>query len=468
MHCSRKTVAALVWSATAVWIVVLLASLRYGLLDRFFFDSSHAHVQGIDFFPVVRAFLSVLHGHSAYDTFSVNYGPYATWFLYHPLLAVALGPPLAWMQPWTAYAVWAAVSFLLMSLSAWLVMRLSSDPLRRALVALAMLGAFPVYSMLYVGNVQALTVLSVTLVLVGLAQMAKLDGADPDYEAIMRRSQGMLLAGLLLSLFSKPVVLLMLPLLWMMPETRRTAWKAFAIYGVVSLAFVAVPLLNPDGMDWSERIWLVTHPTMVQQTMNVYTNGFTVTQPMKDNAVHWFAIVALTDYRLMHIDVYSLPVFLDSWLHMHTPEVLYRLPAILILEFSAMVAFLRGRRARLRAALHLTMAASMAYLVMYSLVWEYHYTVLLPVLGLLLVRKNWNAAEKSMLTLGALVCGPSLYFLVSRQNPALLSVQNVIRLDRVVPATAIFCILLGMVAAAGWRQWGALILGRGIEHTSSE
>ena len=133
-----------------------------------------------------------------------------------------------------------------------------------------------------------------------------------------------------------------------------------------------------------------------------------------------------------------------------------------------MVAFLRDRRPRIEAALYLTMAGSMAYLVMYSLVWEYHYTALLPVLGLLLVGKNWNAVEKTMLALGALVCGPSLYFLVSRQNPALLSVQNVIRLDRVVPATAIFCILVGMVAAAGWRQWGALILGRGIEHTSSE
>ena len=79
-----------------------------------------------------------------------------------------------------------------------------------------------------------------------------------------------------------------------------------------------------------------------------------------------------------------------------------------------MVAFLRDRRRRIEAALYLTMAGSMAYLVMYSLVWEYHYTALLPVLGLLLVGKNWNAVEKTMLALGALVCGPSLYFLVSR------------------------------------------------------
>jgi hypothetical protein len=468
MRWKGKTAAAMVWAATAAWVAVLLASLRYGLLDRFFFDSSHAHVQGIDFFPVVRAFLSILNGHSAYDTFSVNYGPYATWFLYHPLLALTLGPLLAWMQPWTGYAAWTAASFVLMAIAAWLMMRLSSDPLRRALVGLVMLGAFPVYSMLYVGNVQALTVLAVTLVLVGLARMAGLDGAAPCDAAVLRRCRVMLLAGLLISLFSKPVVLLMLPLLWMMPETRRTAWKAFAIYAAVSLAFVAVPLLNPEGLGWSERIFLASHPAIVQQTMNVYTNGFTVTPPMKDNAVHWFAMVALADYRLLHIDVYSLPVFLDSWLHVHTPEALYRLPAILILEFSVMVAFLRGRRARLEAALHLTMAASLSYLVMYSLVWEYHYTAVLPVLGLILVRKSWNVAEKAVLALGALVCGPSLYFLVSGQNPTLLTVQNVIRLDRVLPAAAIFLILLGMVAVAGWRQWGALILGRGREPSASE
>ena len=65
-----------------------------------------------------------------------------------------------------------------------------------------MLGAFPVYSMLYVGNVQALTVLAVTLLLVALARMAGLTGAEPDYEAIMRRSRGMLMAGLFCSLSS--------------------------------------------------------------------------------------------------------------------------------------------------------------------------------------------------------------------------------------------------------------------------
>jgi len=456
MQWTRKSAAGVVWVVTVLWAGVLLASLRYGLLNGFFFDGSHAHVQGIDFFPVVRAFLGVAHGGSAFDTFSVPYGPCATWFLYHPVLALALGPWLAWMSPWTAYAVWSVLSLAMMAFAAWILMQCGSDPLRRALVALVMLGAFPTFVVLYSGNIQAVMVLAVTLVMAAIQQMATLEEEDARG---MQHARRMLMAGLLISMFSKPVVLIMLPLLLLLKETRRTALKAVAIYGAVSLAFVVVPLLNPVAMSWSDRIDLATHPAVVQQTMNVYTNGFVVTPPMKDNVVHWLAMEAFTDFRFMHIDVESLPVFLDGWLGVHTPDAIYRLPAILILELSVLVALLPKRRERLEAALQLIMAASLSFLLMYSLIWEYHYTAVLPVLGIVLMRKRWSYAERAILALGVLIWLPSLYFLVHGQDPALLTVQTLIRVNRVVPALAIFCILIGTVVAAGWRAWGPLLLG---------
>ena len=55
-----------------------------------------------------------------------------------------------------------------MAACAFLLARETQDPLRRRLIWLLLLGSFPGYLMLWVGNVQALTVLGLTLLVVGL------------------------------------------------------------------------------------------------------------------------------------------------------------------------------------------------------------------------------------------------------------------------------------------------------------
>jgi hypothetical protein len=434
MNITRAQGAKLLWIVTALWLIVMLASLYTGWLGGFFFDSTHAHVQGIDFFPVERAFLNFTAGRSQYDTFAIAYGPYATWFLYHPALALVLGPLLALFKPWMAYAVWTTISFALMAASAWFILRRTQDPVRRALVALLMLGGFPVYIMLFVGNVQALLVLSITLVLVAVDAVRE--------EGPTRLNQRLLLAGLLLSLFSKPAVFAMLPLLLMLHETRRATLKALVIYIAVSFLLIAIPGFNPVSMSWDQRILLATHPNLILQTMNVYTNGFQVTPAMQDNSVHWLAMIGLSGFRFQHIDVYSLPTFLDGLFHTLTPAALYRIPAILILVMSAVVWFVRTRAARLEAALLVLMASSLLVFLSYGLVWEYHYTGVFPLAGLLLVRKHLIKLDWSIVALSAIVWLPSLYFALSTQDASQLWVETLLRLDRVVPVLAIFCLLL--------------------------
>lgn len=431
---TRERAARIIWLITVVWLVVMLLSFKYGWLGGFFFDSRHAQVQGIDFFPVERAFLNLCAGRSEFDTFAIPYGPYATWFLYHPALALVVGPLLAAFAPWTAYAAWTAIAVALVGSSAWIIMRRSDDPLRRSLAGLLVLGGFPVYIMLYVGNVQALLVLSIALVLASVDAMREEGGT--------RLNRGLLLAGLLVSLFSKPVVLAMLPVLLMLKQTRRTTLKAVGIYAVVSFVFLVVPGLNPVPIGWAERLQLATHPEIVRQTMNVYTNGFRVTPAMKDNSVHWLAMIGLSDFRLQHVDVYSLPAFLDGLLRTRTSDALYRIPAIVILEMSLLVWFVRGRTQRLEAALMVMMAASLLVFLSYGLVWEYHYTTVLPIAALLLMRKHPSAIEWAIIALGIVVWLPSLYFLVSTQDVTQLWVETIIRFDRVVPVLAIFCLLV--------------------------
>jgi hypothetical protein len=216
-----------------------------------------------------------------------------------------------------------------------------------------------------------------------------------------------------------------------------------------------VPGLNPVSMDWSERIHLATHPALIAQTMNIYTNGFTVIQPMKDSSVHWLAAIGLSDYRFLHVDVYSLPAFLDGWLHTRTIDALYRVPAMLVLEMSLVVWFIRSRSQRLEAALMVLMAASLLVFLTYGLVWEYHYTGLLPVAALFLIRNRIRLTEWIIVAMGVVVWLPSLYLFVSAKDVAQLWVQTIIRLDRVVPAVVVFFLLL--------LRAGALALESGLD-----
>ena len=289
---------------TAFWVFVQLLSLRLNLLRRFFFDTLHADVQGTDYFSLPRAWLNLQSGHSLYATFDPPaFGPHFTWYLAHPVLAIALGGPLSRLAPMDSYGAFTLLSLATTAFSAWLLARETGDALRRQCLYPLLLGSFPGYLMLWVGNVQAFTVLGLTLLLLGLLRLRRA-GAHPDR---------FLLAGLLLSLFTKPVVLLSLPLLLLLRDTRRPAWRALAIYLPVSLLCEVAPALNPEAIGLHRVVHLATHPAFVRSSMNIYRNGLQLTPDMRDNSIHWFNLLAQSGFRLQHVDVYSLPVTLDSF-----------------------------------------------------------------------------------------------------------------------------------------------------------
>jgi glycosyltransferase involved in cell wall biosynthesis len=431
---TRQRIARIVWIIAVVWTLTILLSLRLGLLDAFFFDTNRAHVQGIDFFGVERAWLNLFDGRSAFDTFRSSYGPYATAPVYHPAIFLLIGPWLMAFSPWSAYGVWTLVSVALMLLSAFIIMQRGDDPLRRAFVALLLVGSFPGILMLHVGNVQAVVILACALVFTAFDDISQ--------NGCTQHNQKMLLTGLLLSLFSKPVVLMMLPLLLLLQDTRRTALRAIATYIIVSFAFLFVPGLNPVAMEWSQRWFLFLHPDVVQQTMNLFTNGFNVTPPMQDNAMHWLTMRGMAAFRMEHIDVYSLPALCDVWLGRQTPDALFQLPILFVLAVTALVAFVRDRTARMEAALMTLMAASLLLLLSYGLVWEYHFTLILPIAALLLMRKDIDAMERAIIALTVLIWLPSLYVLLRNQDVGLLSVQMPLHAERVLSAGLIFALLL--------------------------
>ena len=432
--------AGLPW-VTAAWVLLELLSLRLGLLNAFFFDTSHADVQGIDFYSLPKAWLNLASGRSLYGTFDPPaFGPHFTWYLAHPLLAITLGWPLSRFGPSESYGSFTLLSLSVMSTSAALWARETEDPLHRCLIWLMLLGSFPTFLMLWVGNVQCLTVLGLTLSLVGFVRLQRERPFAGAY----------LLLGLLVSLFTKPVVLLMLPLLLFLPESRRWALTALGIYLPVSLLCVFVPALNPEGVGLSRLVWLLTHPGFVRETMDVYANRLQLTPDMRDNSIHWFNLVAQSGFRLQHVDVYSLPVFLDGLVGRRTPDWPYLLPTALVLGLSAAVARMREPGRRQQAALLLLMAASLDFFLTYPTVWEYQYTAVLPVAaGLLVIGPDVlpQQLRRWCLALALCICLPSLYFLSGSAAPT-PGILAVIRADRVVPVSALFAILILRVGRA--------------------
>ena len=332
-----------------------------------------------------------------------------------------------------------------MALCAFLLARESDDVFTRRLIWLLVLGAFPVFAMLYVGNVQSFTVLGLSLLLVGMLRMLR----------DRPRAGPYILAGLLVSLFTKPVVVLVLPLLLLLRETRRAALEALAVYVPVSLIFELVPLLNPQGIGLGRVFWLALHPGFVRQTMDIYADHLVLTPDMRDNSIHWFNLVAQSGFRLQHVDIFSLPVFLDGVLGTRTPDWLYLLPGVAVLTPSLFVPRIRQTAGRRESALLLTMAASLSFFLSYPTVWEYQYTAVLPVGAVLLMLRGSALFTKpaAVWSLGLVACVwlPSLYFLSGAALPSQGAI-TMVRFDRVVPVTLLFVTLLWLVARAMWRD----------------
>ena len=87
--------------------------------------------------------------------------------------------------------------------------------------------------------------------------------------------------------------------------------------------------------------------------------------------------------------------------------------------------------------------------------WEYQYTAVLPLLAVFLL---WTGEiftprlRTLCIAFGACVTLPSLYFLSGSATPSPL-VMTLVRLDRVVPVTVLFTLLMWAVARAGFIAW---------------
>jgi len=357
-------------------------------------------------------------------------------------------PWFAFVPAWFSYTMFVLFSLGIMAYCGFLFAKQARASEEKSVYYALFLLAFPVYWMLYVGNMHALFVLSVTLILLAIYEMAYTQTAE-------KISQNKLLMGLLLSFFTKPLVILFVPILLCAKETRRTMLRAGMIYAVVSIIVLSVPWLNPESVGWSKRLAMMFNMDAVKSTMNIYQNHFVLNEYMKDNGIHWFNLIAQSGYRFNHIDNFSFPVFLDALFDKHFPDSLYVLPLLMAPLCSVALLFIQDKAARLKLLLLLVAMSSVSFFLSYNTVWEYQYASVLPVVALLYCLKDKQVfSEKQMMALGvasSFFYLPSLYCLLDQSNLDNTFIA-MIRLTREIPTLVLFLVLGSRVAQIGWMK----------------
>jgi hypothetical protein len=292
------------------------------------------------------------------------------------------------------------------------------------------------------GNIHAISVCGFALIMAALFSLAyRKDGPN------RIPGQAYLLSGLLISFFTKPFALLYLPLLVMNRETRNTSILGLAIYGVVSLIFLQVPILNPEKIDSLEMLQIALNPEFIKDNLNVYKNNFALNKYMKDNSMHWLHIIAQSDFYWNHVDIFSLAAFTNTLAGKILPKFIYQLPLLIALALSVLVALIRDSKKRLELSLLLTMALTLTFFLSYNTVWEYHFALFQPaVVILLLMRHEEGFCKKwTSLALGVsfFLYLPTCYFFLNDKVTDRFML-SVIRADKVIPALILYLILIGI------------------------
>jgi hypothetical protein len=301
-----------------LYVVMMLIALWLGAYEPWFWGQGARGGQGIDFFCVPKAYLNVWNGTSAFDTWSAPaYGPYATWFVLHPAVAVWVGGYFSWLSPWVAYGAFVVVTLGLLAFSASLFAHYASGAWRKVLVFGALLASPISYLLLFGGNVHGLVICAASMLLVGLHELYIVEfnhscevGQSERRLVFGIPSTVKIASGLLLSFLSKPILILLVPALLLVSRSRRSTMTALGLYVLISVSFLLFPILNPEAIGIERLGELLLSPSVVKANLNIYVNQFRLTPEMRDNAMHWLHMVAQSNYLWDHLQVLSFPVFI--------------------------------------------------------------------------------------------------------------------------------------------------------------
>ena len=365
--------------ATVLWTGATVASLKWKFLDRFS-PGTPDHRLGIDFFQVPRGYQNLFHGNSIFLTELSRFGPYSTPYVNHPCVAVAVGSWTSWLGPWTGYCAFVAVSLGLLLFAATLLASALEGAAWKAFAFFVMFCSIPTYYMLWAGQMHVFLVVAVALILAGLVRLegerepggqeggakgtAPTATGRPRLTSLSRRAfsdpRRWIEAGILLSLLSKPAVVLMLPVLLVTRETRKCVLTPVVVYAVISLLFLILPVLNPGGYNgshWTNMVTVALSPKL----------SYGVSFPIERNLIR-------------HPEIYSLPVLAHRLFDHPLPSAIRTLLGVVILGLSVAPLLQVGKSVRLRSTVAVVCLCVAVHYLTYHAICEYQYTTLLPLL----------------------------------------------------------------------------------------
>ncbi len=411
----------------------MLASLHWHFLDPFVAGAFN-HRIAVDFFQTPCGFKNLVAGNNIFLTEICDYVDFGSAYHTHPLLAVVVGPWTAPFAPWTAYCLFVGASVLLLALAAWLLASAFDNPAAKAFAFFALFCSMPTYLMLWAGQMHIFPVVAVAMILAGLMRLSQNPESSERY---LRWIQ----VGILISLFSKPVALLMLPVLFLLPETRRKLLSPVAIYTAVSLLFLLVPRLNPGG--YNVKHWL-----------NLFHAS---ASPMQ---ILFIAAPQELDFSNSYA-IFSLPRLLYAHCSGPALSLIVAVPLAIILAMSFTPLLLAERIHRIRAAIVTLALCILSHYLCFFLAFEDHYTTLLPLLpALVWLRGEEENCRLRWLLTAALVAASCVLLptpnILNAANPVACWLPNA--LMRVVPVLVAFVLLTVYgVASTRLRARGTLL-----------
>jgi hypothetical protein len=402
----RKRVIAITFiCALITWLAV-----NYHIFDRLFWGAAHGQ-EGLDFFSIPRAFLN-LHNHkSIFDTAASTFGPYATLYYFHPFDALAIGSWASQLSPGHSLGLFRFLSIALLAACAFVASNRLSHQLAQIAAPILLFLSFPTYLMLWIGQLHVATLASLVLILAAMK--------TANYDRISCHGATLVILGTLISLLSKPMILLAFPALLCLRPLRRPLLISIGIYILVSWPCLQIRVLNPQN----------------------------------DNFIHWSNIL----FQLTAVDpnapeVFSFPILWSHWTGVNGPSVAYRLPLTGMLALAAWELIKGPSNGKVSRSVYLVWLAVCCHFLCYTLVYEYHYatiTALLPFVldaGLIMPRGPERIGIWIALAALCTIYLPTPYFFY---RTTLAQHIDIVRAWRVLP----LIIAYGAIATSYFSNW---------------
>lgn len=370
--------------------LLFLLSLIFGFLNPFFHDSKYRLGQGSDFFAIYQAGYNVLFGLNPYEKVDGYYiVPYSYDFVYNPFLAFTMGVAFAIFPPFIAYWIWVSMLLSLIWISCYLthiICKSLDKPKWVESIAIGMWLCFsPIYVELFMGQI--------TLI-VGLLTFFSI-------YAEMRKKEAHGTFFWTLACLIKQMPFIFIPSFLSSGRTRKVIY-CILIFSLAAISFSIVYFFD----------YFVDYT--IKRSSKVYTHygNFDIRSVIYEIVVLITSNTYWLEDNIVWINVLIITIFfgLSCFATIHSKDYL-----ISISLFAC------------------------SYFLIFSGVWEHHFTLILPFLIILWIRDD---SRTKWFLIFLFLAIPTPFFIIDMCECWYFPFSLLYRCSKFVPILILFILLL--------------------------